>query len=167
MSYLLKLSVLVITIGGKFASEKNKQRNKRQARDTAFHNIPRYLLCEGRKKLCPGKLLMMSQWCLVKWHCLASDPFVSALCSSPNERQERLEWCFRSSSFFHFLFCTVNSCLHLRSALSLGIGRPDLAEESMLEWGCAAGGSPLMGTPWEPDAKAAVGSQMWQLSCNS
>ncbi|RXN03594.1 hypothetical protein ROHU_034399 [Labeo rohita] len=55
----------------------------------------------------------------------------------------------------------------LAFALSLGIGRPDLAEESMLEWGCAAGGSPLMGTPWEPDAKAAVGSQMWQLSCNS
>lgn len=46
-------------------------------------------------------------------------------------------------------FGEVNSCLRLRWALSLGMDRPDLAEESMLEWARAAGEGLLMQTPRE------------------
>lgn len=115
-----------------------------------------------------NKLLMMSQWCLVKRHCFPSDPFVSVSCSPFNEthkksgRAARWYFPFLLSLLFslHFLslllpplrlsFSAVNLCLRLCFSIPshpLPLRGPDLAHENMLEWACSAGKGLLMQTP--------------------
>lgn len=114
-----------------------------------------------------NKLLMMSQWCLVRRHCFPSDPFVSVPCSPFNETHEKAAEqlgdifpFFSPSSFFfppplpfllplHLSFA-VNLCLRLCFSIPshpLPLRGPDLAHENMLEWACSAGKGLLMQTP--------------------
>lgn len=110
-----------------------------------------------------NKLLMMSQWCLVKRHCFPSDPFVSVSCSPFNETHKkaakRLCDIFTFFSFLRSLSLLppplrlsfrVNLCLCLCFSIPshpLPLRGPDLAPENMLEWACSAGKGLLMRTP--------------------
>lgn len=115
-----------------------------------------------------NKLLMMSQWCLVKRHCFPSDPFVSVPCSPFNETQKKaaeqlcaifpffsLPLLFFLRSLLHpppplRLSFAVNLCLRLCFSIPshpLPLRGPDLAHENMLEWACSAGKGLLMQTP--------------------
>lgn len=115
-----------------------------------------------------NKLLMMSQWCLVKRHCFPSDPFVSVPCSPFNETHKKAAkrlcdiFSFFSLPLFFFLRSpfllppplhhsfAVNLCLRLCFSIPshpTPLRGPDLAHENMLEWACSAGKGLLMQTP--------------------
>lgn len=110
------------------------------------------------------KLLMMSQWCLVKRHCFPSDLLASALCSPFNKTHEKkaAELLCDILTFFPLFSlpssssssCLCGQLVPLPLPVSLPIPShllplrgPDLAPENVLERVCSAGGDLLMQAP--------------------
>lgn len=136
----------------------NKWPNEGTQKRRQYPRAP--IMQEAGENYALNKLLMMSQWCLVKRHCFPSDPFVFVPFSPFNERHKKRP---SSSTTFSFSFipfpffllpfvsplqltCVFASVFPILSR-SLPLRGPDLVPENMLEWACSAGKGLLMQTP--------------------
>ena len=142
----------------------------------------------ARENYALDKLLMMSQWCLVKRHCFPSDLLASALCSPFNKTHKIAAELLCDILTFFPLFSLPSSSSSSSSPLCsqlvslpaslpipshlLPLSGSDLAPKNMLErvraaggWG--GGGAFDAGPPGICPLNQQYISQMWQLSSNS